>query len=107
MPRRISKRETDSLPAEIHNYKVAKQNGERFYIAAWLEGSQLPQVFVLGDGKLYGGYHNAPLQPETKYTLYVRGVTEADGVGIVCYLSLMRAICGVTVADRVDTALFV
>ena len=35
---------------------------------------------MLGDGKTYGGYENAKLEPGTKYRVYIRGITEANGV---------------------------
>lgn len=35
---------------------------------------------MLGDGKTYGGYENAKLEPGTEYNAYIRGITEANGV---------------------------
>ena len=79
---KVSKRETAHLPEDILGYKEAKANGEKFYIAARFARERLngPREFVLGDGKTYGGYENAPLEPETKYKAYIRGVTKFKGV---------------------------
>jgi len=78
---KVGKRETGSLPDEIFGYKEAKANGDRYYIAATFHRGALngPKDFVLGDGKTYEGYLNAPLEPETKYKVYVRGATEVNG----------------------------
>ena len=79
---RLSKQESTSLPDEIHGFHEAKSNGEKFYVAASLSREFLiaSKEFVLGDGKTYGGYENAKLEPGTKYKAYIRGVTEANGV---------------------------
>ena len=79
---KVSKRETASLPEDISGYKEAKANGEKFYIAASFARGTLngPREFVLGDGNTYGGYKNAPLESETKYKAYIRGVTKDNGV---------------------------
>ena len=78
----VSKQETPSLPDEISGYKEAKANGEKIYITARFARGTLngPREFVLGDGNTYGGYKNAPLEPETKYKAYIRGVTKFKGV---------------------------
>ena len=77
---KVSKREANSVPEEVFGYKEAETNGDRFYIAAEFKRGQLPPSFILGDGKIYGDYVNAPLQPETRYKAYLRGVTQHNGV---------------------------
>ena len=81
-PGRLRKRESDSLPDEIHGFREAKIKGVRFYIAANLSRKSLnaSKKFVLGDGETYGGYENAKLESGTIYKAYIRGVTEAYGV---------------------------
>ena len=78
----VRKRSTSSLPETILDYKEAIANGDRYYIAARFEQNieQVPRKFVLGDGEIYGGYKNAPLEPMTKYKVYVRAATEVNGV---------------------------
>ena len=78
----VSKRSTSPLPETIPGYKEALANGDQYYIAARFERDkeQVPRKFVLGDGETYGGYKNAPLEPMTKYKLYVRAATEVNGV---------------------------
>ncbi|KAL9973643.1 hypothetical protein ACROYT_G020124 [Oculina patagonica] len=76
---KVSKREVVSLPDDIFGYKEAQANGDRFYIAAQFDRGKLPDEFILGNGKTYGGYENAPLEPETEYKAYLRGVTEHNG----------------------------
>ena len=79
---KVSKCEVVCLPNEDSGYeaKVAETNGDRFYIAAQFKRGELPVEFVLGNGKIYGDYVNAPLQPETRYKAYFRGVTMHNGV---------------------------
>ena len=76
----VSKRSTSSLPDNIVGYKEAIANGDQYYLAARFEREQVPRKFVLGDGETYGGYNNAPLEPMTKYKVYVRAATEVNGV---------------------------
>lgn len=80
---KVSKRDTYSdysLPNVIFGYKEAQANGDRFYIAAQFVRGKLPDEVILGNGKFYDGYQNTPLQPETHYTVYLRAVTEHNGV---------------------------
>lgn len=79
---KVSKREANSVPDDIFGYKEAEKNGDRFYIAAEFKRGQLPAEFILGNGKIYGDYENAPLEPETQYKAYLRGVTEHNGVNL-------------------------
>ena len=79
----VSKRSTfDPLPEIILDYKGAMASRNRYYIAAKFnrDKEQVPRKFVLGDGEIYGGYNNAPLEPMTKYKMYVRAATEVNGV---------------------------
>ena len=90
----VSKRSTSPLPETIPGYKEALANGDQYYIAARFERDkeQVPRKFVLGDGLTYGGYKNAPLEPKTKYKVYVRAATEVNGVR-----NKIKIICGVIV----------
>ena len=90
----VSKRSTSSLPETIRDYNEAMANGDRYYIAARFEREkeQVPKKFVLGDGEIYGGYKNAPLEPMTKYKVYVRAATEVNEVR-----NKIKIICGAIV----------
>lgn len=79
---KVSKREVVCSPSDDSGYKEAQTKGARFYIAAEFKRGELPVEFILGNGKIYGGYVNAPLQPETRYKAYLRGVTEYNEVGL-------------------------
>ena len=83
IPGKVTKRETSTLPDNVTNYKEATRKGENLYMAARLSRDALntSKVFVLGDGKTYGGYENVQLQPGRSYKVYIRGVTEDNGVG--------------------------
>ncbi|XP_068703646.1 contactin-4-like isoform X2 [Montipora foliosa] len=81
IPGKVTKRETSTLPDNVTNYKEATRKGENLYMAARLSQDALntSKVFVLGDGKTFGGYENVQLQPGTSYKVYIRGVTEDNG----------------------------
>lgn len=79
---KVSKREVVCSPSDDSGYKEAQTNGARFYIATQFKRGELPVEFILGNGKINGGYVNAPLQPETRYKVYLRGVTEHNGVSL-------------------------
>ena len=90
----ISKRSTSPLPDNILGYQEAMANGDQYYIAARFDRDkgQVPRKFVLGDGETYGGYNNAPLEPMTKYKVYVRAATKVKGVR-----NKIKIICGAIV----------
>ena len=89
----VDKRSTSPLPDNILGYKEAMANEDQYYIAARFEREkeQVPKKFVLGDGEIYGGYKNAPLEPMTKYKVYVRAATKVKGVR-----NKIEIICGAT-----------
>ena len=79
----LQKRSVGSVPDIVSNYSIAVKNSGKFYIAAEFEASNLPDELVLGNGKVYNGYHNAPLNPGTLYKVHVRAVAlDGNGVGI-------------------------
>jgi len=79
---KVCKRVVVCLPNDDSGFEEVQTNGSRFYIVAQFKRGELPAEFILGNGKIYGGYENAPLQAETQYKAYLRGVTEHDGVSL-------------------------
>ena len=77
---KVSKRKIVCFPDDDFGYEEAQTNGAPFYMAAQFKRGELPAEFILGNGKIYGGYVNAPLEPETQYKAYLRGVTRHNGV---------------------------
>uniref|UniRef100_A0A8C4X211 Uncharacterized protein n=1 Tax=Eptatretus burgeri TaxID=7764 RepID=A0A8C4X211_EPTBU len=53
----------------------------RHYIAAELPPSMLssPRSFIIGDNETYGGFWNAPLDPQKSYAVYVQAMSSAGG----------------------------
>ncbi|KHJ98251.1 Protein-tyrosine phosphatase [Oesophagostomum dentatum] len=55
------------------------------YIAARIEADEMRKMysadrpFVVGDDKVYNGFNNFPLEPNTKYRLMMRSFAKADG----------------------------
>ncbi|XP_033636809.1 receptor-type tyrosine-protein phosphatase F-like [Asterias rubens] len=66
---KISKR---SAPEFLHH-----DNNPSAYVAAELPG-RLPEKFVVGDNKTYGGYWNPPLQEDAVYEIYVGAVSRIN-----------------------------
>ncbi|XP_071799479.1 receptor-type tyrosine-protein phosphatase F-like [Asterias amurensis] len=66
---KISKR---SAPEFLHH-----DNNPSAYVAAELPG-RLPEKFVVGDNKTYGGYWNPPLQEGAVYEIYVGAVSRIN-----------------------------
>ncbi|XP_068703651.1 receptor-type tyrosine-protein phosphatase mu-like [Montipora foliosa] len=81
IPGKVTKRQIFTLPDNFTNYREARRKGEKFYMAASLSRDALStsKVFVLGDGKTYGGYKNVQLEPGTRYRAYIRGVIQDNG----------------------------
>lgn len=66
---------------ELVEYKVASRHGIACYIAAEIvnvEDEDRP--FIVGDGKLYGGFFNAPLEKDSSYRVWLGYVVTVDGV---------------------------
>ena len=78
----MSKREVVCSQSDDSGYKEAQTKGDRFYVAAQFSRGELPAEFILGNGKIYGFCLNAPMEPETRYKAYLRGVTEHNGVSL-------------------------
>ena len=52
----------------------------RVYITAELKPSDLPLVFIVGDGNNYGGYKNKPLKPGHSYRLFSRAFVKSGSI---------------------------
>ena len=52
--------------------------GTKVYIAANIDASTIdsPTAFVVGNDRVYNGYQNHPLKPDTEYTLHFRAMTK-------------------------------
>eukprot|EP00794_Sanderia_malayensis_P001275 gene1275-1406_t len=68
----VERRAVHKIPTDVSDYKNATKQGDRFYVAAQFKAEDLPDAFVVGDGKTYNGFYNAPLQPSTVYKVHVR-----------------------------------
>ena len=79
------KRNTADLPDPILGYDKAncEEKSGCYYITAELPNKE--KEFEVGDGKMYGNYKNAQLEPDTKYKIYVRGLSYNNvKVGYFC-----------------------
>ena len=61
-------------PLSLRDYHSARRDNIPFYIAAEFTPDYFLNTFVVGDGKMYGKYYNAPLQEGVDYHILL-GVT--------------------------------
>ena len=56
-----------------HDYSESKKIGSGCYTLAEIPADLVGEeyIFNVGDTKMYGGYHNVPLQQGTTYKIYV------------------------------------
>ena len=45
------------------------------YVAGEFDKDEFPEKFTLGDGKMYGGYHNRPLETDGEYDVYLGSIS--------------------------------
>uniref|UniRef100_A0A1Y1KDU2 Receptor protein-tyrosine kinase n=1 Tax=Photinus pyralis TaxID=7054 RepID=A0A1Y1KDU2_PHOPY len=67
------------------SYKDAMAEEANYYIAAEIEPQDILKNFTVGDGKTYGSYYNAPLQPNTIYRVLLGVVSRYLNVTRVVY----------------------
>lgn len=67
-------------PERLYNYSEAEKNGLSFYIAAKLTPKEIEKVFYVGDGKIYGGFYNAPLVESESYDIIQGNTVSLNGV---------------------------
>ena len=76
-------RRSSKYPSNLKSWKAAQEMGLPYYIAAEWANKPIPAKFVVGDGKYYGKYYNAPLKSDSQYSVRLRAATkDRDGVGI-------------------------
>ncbi|KAG1651544.1 Angiopoietin-1 receptor [Nymphon striatum] len=92
-------------PERLTNYSDANEKGIPYYIAAELSTVAAKNEFVIGDGKMYGGYLNAPLKVDGDYAVVVGIVSSFNGITKSSYSEM--AIYNVPADDSLQTALSV
>ena len=66
---------------ELMEYKIASRHGVACYIAAEIVNvEEEDQPFIVGDGRLYGGFYNAPLEKDGTYRVWLGYIVTVDGV---------------------------
>jgi len=76
------------IPTTINDYEHSRKNGQSYYITAQITPDQLSKVFIIGDGKVYGGYRNVPLEKGGTYTIAERAITSHQGVRLLtCFVN--------------------
>lgn len=78
-------------PDQLHNYSEAQEMGLPFYIAAELSSSSFQEMFTVGDGKLYGSYYNAPLDPDSDYEIIQGIISSLNGMTKEAYSPLQSS----------------
>ncbi|KAJ8923476.1 hypothetical protein NQ315_010054 [Exocentrus adspersus] len=83
----------------VLSYDEAKNNGESYYIAAELNPKDIDKEFVVGDGRKYGKYYNAPLDPNINYNILLAVVSEQNGITKIAYSDASGAHNGVLILN--------
>ena len=67
---------------ELMEYMIASRQGVACYIAAEIVSvdEDDDQPFIVGDGKMYGGFYNAPLEQDHIYRVWLGFIVTVDGV---------------------------
>ena len=77
--RRDTERPCNLSQPSLVDHDTAARRGLTCYVAANLDVT-VEQVFVIGDNRTYGGYHNAPLETGLEYEVWYGVVIDVDGV---------------------------
>ncbi|XP_018329507.1 putative tyrosine-protein kinase Wsck isoform X2 [Agrilus planipennis] len=72
-------------PESLKSFQESKEDELGYYIAAELQPKQVLEDFVVGDGKTYGGFYNAPLNPNSNYLIIEGMVSSAGNITKVVY----------------------
>ena len=75
-----TKRVSPDFPDHFYGYDRAMKEGMKFYITAEVPSNILPAKIFVGDGKIYQGYKNKPLKPETFYKAHIRAKSKEGSV---------------------------
>ena len=78
---KVSRRRRSVNEQPLMDYQSAKSAGLLQYVAA--EWNDSRKEFVVGDGKVYNGYYNAPLTEGHTYTVHYGVGTVVDGVSFI------------------------
>jgi len=80
--RAMSSQPCDLSDNELTGYEAASRRGVLCYIAAEIVDvdENEDQPFIVGDGRTYGGFYNAPLLPDYRYRVWLGYIVTVDGV---------------------------
>jgi len=70
---------------ELVDNETAEKLGLTCYVAAEIVLVRDKDLFIIGDGKTYGGYYNAPLKSDHNYRIWFGLVVAVDGVRETAY----------------------
>ena len=88
---RVTSRRRRSVPLSVRRpcglvddklvgYEAASLRGVACYIAAEIVTVDDDKPFIVGDGKMYGGFYNAPLEQDENYRIWLGFIVTVDGV---------------------------
>lgn len=85
--------------SQLKSWSEAQNNSDPYYIAAELKPENLTENFVVGDGRRYGKYFNAPLQSSRDYHVSLGIVSSLHGNTKVSYAYATHSQHGVMILD--------
>lgn len=72
-------------PEHLRSYSDAKKDKLPYYIAAELEPRELDRDFIVGDGRRFGRYFNAPLNPDINYQVALALISRLNDTTKISY----------------------
>ena len=79
---------------QLTGFETASRRAVACYIAAEIVSvesdgeADAEQPFIVGDGRMYGGFYNAPLLPDHRYRVWLGFIVTVDGVRRVASVCL-------------------
>ncbi|XP_060515988.1 putative inactive tyrosine-protein kinase Wsck isoform X2 [Cylas formicarius] len=86
----------------ILSYKDAQRLGLSYYIAAEVRPEDINREFIVGDGKFYGSYYNAPLSSGVTHKIILGLVSNFNGESKVVYSNASGYNNGISILNVYD-----
>ncbi|XP_030756309.1 putative tyrosine-protein kinase Wsck [Sitophilus oryzae] len=86
----------------ILSFSEAQKNGLSYYIAAEIKPNDIERDFIVGDGRRYGSFYNAPLDPSINYDILLGLVSYFNGETKVAYSQASGYRNGISILNVYD-----
>ncbi|XP_076260933.1 tyrosine-protein kinase Wsck isoform X1 [Rhynchophorus ferrugineus] len=86
----------------VLSYTEAQRNGLSYYVAAEIKPEDINKEFTVGDGKRYGPFYNARLDPKTNYNILLGLVSYYNGETKIVYSQASGYHNGISILNVYD-----